>query len=79
MRTVRRKELNEADRAARASTGIRAARRETVFTAPAFALPGPEAPYRDLIKSQAWRPSGLMAAMGNREKDEPCAGFPSVP
>jgi len=30
-----------------------------------------------LIKSQAWRPSGLMAAMGNREKDEPCAGFPA--
>src|ERR1700712_1622281 len=30
-----------------------------------------------LIKSKAWKPSGLMAAMGNREKDEPCDGFPA--
>ena len=30
-----------------------------------------------LIKIQAWKPSGLMAAMGNREKDEPCVGFPA--
>ena len=30
-----------------------------------------------LIKAKAWKPSGLMAAMGNREKDEPCDGFPA--
>ncbi len=30
-----------------------------------------------LIKSRAWTPSGLMAAMGNRDKDEPCDGFPA--
>ena len=30
-----------------------------------------------LIKSRAWKPSGLMAAMSNREKDEPCNGFPA--
>ena len=30
-----------------------------------------------LIKSKAWKPSGLMAAMGNREKDQPCDGFPA--
>jgi NAD(P)-dependent dehydrogenase (short-subunit alcohol dehydrogenase family) len=53
MRTEKRKQLNETDRAARADTGIRAARRESVFVAPAFALPGPEAPYRDLIKPQS--------------------------
>ena len=29
-----------------------------------------------LIKARAWTPSGLMAAMGNREKEEPCDGFP---
>jgi len=29
-----------------------------------------------LIKAKAWKPSGLMAAMGNREKEEPCDGFP---
>ena len=30
-----------------------------------------------LIKTRAWKPSGLMAAMGNREKDEPRDGFPA--
>jgi uncharacterized MAPEG superfamily protein len=30
-----------------------------------------------LIKTQAWKPSGLMAAMGNRDKEVPCAGFPA--
>ena len=30
-----------------------------------------------LIKAKAWKPSGLMAAMGNRDKDEPCDGFPA--
>ncbi len=30
-----------------------------------------------LIKARAWTPSGLMAAMGNREKEEPCDGFPA--
>jgi uncharacterized MAPEG superfamily protein len=30
-----------------------------------------------LIKARAWKPSGLMAAMGNREKDAPCDGFPA--
>ncbi len=29
-----------------------------------------------LIKAKAWTPSGLMVAMGNREKEEPCDGFP---
>jgi len=30
-----------------------------------------------LIKARAWTPKGLMAAMGNREKDTPCDGFPA--
>jgi uncharacterized MAPEG superfamily protein len=30
-----------------------------------------------LIKSRAWKPSGLMAAMGNREEDVDCTGFPA--
>jgi uncharacterized MAPEG superfamily protein len=30
-----------------------------------------------LIKSKAWKPSGLMAAMGNRENDVDCSGFPA--
>ena len=30
-----------------------------------------------LIKAKAWKPSGLMAAMGNREKESPCDGFPA--
>ena len=30
-----------------------------------------------LIKSKAWKPSGLMAAMGNRETVEDCNGFPA--
>jgi uncharacterized MAPEG superfamily protein len=30
-----------------------------------------------LIKTQAWKPSGLMAAMGNRDKEATCAGFPA--
>ena len=28
-----------------------------------------------LIKSKAWKPSGLMAAMGNREEAVECSGF----
>ena len=30
-----------------------------------------------LIKSKAWKPSGLMAAMGNREEAVECSGFPA--
>jgi len=30
-----------------------------------------------LIKAKAWKPSGLIAAMGNREKEAPCDGFPA--
>jgi uncharacterized MAPEG superfamily protein len=30
-----------------------------------------------LIKSKAWKPSGLMAAMGNREQAVDCTGFPA--
>ena len=30
-----------------------------------------------LIKSKAWKPSGLMAAMGNREEAVDCNGFPA--
>jgi NAD(P)-dependent dehydrogenase (short-subunit alcohol dehydrogenase family) len=53
LRSVRRKILVDIDRAARAETGIRAARREAVFTAPAPALPAPDAPARELLKAQA--------------------------
>ena len=30
-----------------------------------------------LIKAKAWKPSGLMAALGNRETQEDCNGFPA--
>jgi uncharacterized MAPEG superfamily protein len=30
-----------------------------------------------LIKAKAWKPSGLMAAMGNRDGDTDCHGFPA--
>jgi uncharacterized MAPEG superfamily protein len=30
-----------------------------------------------LIKAKAWKPSGLMAAMGNRDTDQACNGFPA--
>ena len=30
-----------------------------------------------LVKSKAWKPSGLMAAMSNREDDVDCSGFPA--
>ena len=30
-----------------------------------------------LIKAKAWKPSGLMAAMGNRDSQEDCDGFPA--
>jgi uncharacterized MAPEG superfamily protein len=30
-----------------------------------------------LIKSRAWKPSGLLAAMGNRDGVEDCHGFPA--
>ncbi len=30
-----------------------------------------------LIKAKAWKPSGLMAAMGNRDTAEDCNGFPA--
>jgi uncharacterized MAPEG superfamily protein len=30
-----------------------------------------------LIKAKAWKPSGLMAAMGNRDAKEDCNGFPA--
>ncbi len=42
----------EADRLARAATGIRAARQAAVFTAPLPALPAPDAPVRHLSKPQ---------------------------
>ena len=50
-RSERRKLINDGDRAARASTGIRAARTAAVFTAPTLSLPAPEAPVRELSKS----------------------------
>lgn len=30
-----------------------------------------------LIKAKAWTPKGLLAAMGNREHDIDCSGFPA--
>ena len=30
-----------------------------------------------LIKAKAWKPSGMMAAMGNRDSQEDCNGFPA--
>jgi uncharacterized MAPEG superfamily protein len=30
-----------------------------------------------LIKAKAWTPSGLMAAMSNREAEQACTGFPA--
>jgi uncharacterized MAPEG superfamily protein len=30
-----------------------------------------------LIKAKAWKPSGLMAALGNRDNTEECSGFPA--
>ena len=30
-----------------------------------------------LIKAKAWKPTGLLAAMGNRDKVEDCSGFPA--
>ena len=30
-----------------------------------------------LIKAKAWKPSGLMAALGNRDTEEDCSGFPA--
>lgn len=30
-----------------------------------------------LIKAKAWKPSGLMAAMGNRDNEADCNGFPA--
>jgi len=30
-----------------------------------------------LIKAKAWKPSGLMAAMGNRDAEPDCNGFPA--
>ncbi|HYE98418.1 MAG TPA: SDR family oxidoreductase [Planctomycetota bacterium] len=48
-----RHELREADRAARAETGIREARRAEVFMAPGFALPAPDAPVRETAKPRA--------------------------
>jgi uncharacterized MAPEG superfamily protein len=30
-----------------------------------------------LIKAKAWKPSGMMAAMGNRDRQEVCDGFPA--
>lgn len=30
-----------------------------------------------LIKAKAWTPKGLLGAMGNRDKAEPCEGFPA--
>jgi NAD(P)-dependent dehydrogenase (short-subunit alcohol dehydrogenase family) len=52
MRSEKRRVINEGDRAARASTGIREARSAAVFAAPALALPAPGAPVRELSKPQ---------------------------
>ncbi len=30
-----------------------------------------------LIKAKAWKPAGMMAALGNRDKVEDCSGFPA--
>jgi uncharacterized MAPEG superfamily protein len=30
-----------------------------------------------LIKAKAWKPTGLMAAMGNRDEPDDCDGFPA--
>ena len=30
-----------------------------------------------LIKAKAWKPSGLMAALGNRDTADDCSGFPA--
>jgi uncharacterized MAPEG superfamily protein len=30
-----------------------------------------------LIRAKAWKPAGLVAAMGNRDKVEDCSGFPA--
>ncbi|MBI3289295.1 MAG: SDR family oxidoreductase [Elusimicrobia bacterium] len=51
----REKKLRDAetDRAARAATGIHAARLSDVFVAPALALPAPDAPIRELASPQA--------------------------
>ena len=57
MRKERRKQarqaVRESDRAVRAETGIREARRAEVFAAPAFALPGPEAPVRETAQPRS--------------------------
>ncbi len=53
MRKERRRVAKQGDREARASTGIRAARAASVFSAPAPALPAPDAPVRELSKPQA--------------------------
>ena len=30
-----------------------------------------------MVKSRMWKPSGLLAALGNRENQEECTGFPA--
>ena len=30
-----------------------------------------------MVKSKMWKPSGLLAALGNRDKQEECSGFPA--
>ncbi|MDE2143823.1 MAG: oxidoreductase, partial [Elusimicrobia bacterium] len=52
MRSEKRRQINEGDRAARASTGIREARSASVFVAPTLALPAPDAPVRELSRPQ---------------------------
>ena len=52
MRSEKRRIINDGDRAARASTGIREARSAAVFVAPTLALPAPDAPVRELSKPQ---------------------------
>ena len=51
-RSEKRRQVNQADRDLRATTGIRAALAEAVFTAPALALPTPNTPVRELSKAQ---------------------------
>ncbi|OGS36251.1 MAG: oxidoreductase, partial [Elusimicrobia bacterium RIFOXYD12_FULL_66_9] len=53
MRKTRRKQNIEADRAARATAGIRVARLAPVFTAPALEHDGGDVPVRELIQAQA--------------------------
>jgi NAD(P)-dependent dehydrogenase (short-subunit alcohol dehydrogenase family) len=53
MRKERRRLSKAEDRSLRAQTGIRSARKNAVFVAPALSLPAPNAPAKELSKPQA--------------------------